>query len=163
MKMPSIPASARSAGLLRRLGALCYDSVLLAAILFVATALVLPLNGGEALRPGQWLYSAYLLAVTAFFFGWFWTHGGQTLGMKAWGLRVCRYDGRAVGWRQAVFRMLGAGLSIGALGLGYLWVLIDRERAAWHDRLSGTRVIRTEGPGHRGAARSETSGCPHQT
>lgn len=130
------------AGLLRRLAGLIYDLLLLVGILFIATAVVLPLNAGEALRPSQWLYSAYLLAVTFFFFGWFWTHGGQTLGMKAWDLRVCTVEGRALTWRRAALRMLAACLSLGSFGVGYLWALVDPEHQSWHDRLSGTRVVR---------------------
>lgn len=130
----------RGAGLLRRLAALVYDSVLLSAVLFAATACVLPFNGGEALEPRQWLYPAYLLSVSAFFFGWFWTHGGQTLGMKAWGLRVCTHDGQPLGWRQAGARILASCVTFGTLGLGYLWVLVDPKQLTWHDRLSGTRV-----------------------
>lgn len=133
---------APGAGLLRRLAGLVYDLLLLIAILFVATALLLPFTGGEALRPRQWSYSLYLAGITVFFFGWFWTHGGQTLGMKAWGLRLCTRDGQAVDWRRALLRLLAASLSLAFLGLGYLWVLVDPERLAWHDRLSGTRVIR---------------------
>ena len=135
-------AEAKVAGLGRRLAALSYDLVLLAGLWFIATALVLPFNGGEAFRPRHWSYSLYLLSVTFLFFGWFWTHGGQTLGMKAWGLRVRTMNGDALRWKQAVVRLAAACFSLGALGLGYLWIVFDREGLAWHDRLSRTRVVR---------------------
>ncbi len=130
------------AGLFRRLAGILYDLLLLAGVLFVATALVLPFTGGEAVRPHQWLYTVYLLAVTFLFFGWSWTHGGQTLGMKAWQLKVRTAEGGTVDWRRATLRMLAACLSWGLLGLGYIWILVDREHLAWHDRLSATRVVR---------------------
>ena len=116
-------------------------------MLFVATALVLPFTGGEAVRPHQWLYTVYLLAVAFLYYGWSWTHGGQTLGMKAWRLKLNAVDGGPVNWRRAALRMLSACLSLGSLGLGYLWILIDRESRAWHDRLSGTRIVRDTPPG----------------
>ena len=135
------------AGLFRRLAGLFYDLLLLAGILFVATALVLPFTGGEAVQPHQWLYTVYLLTVTFLFFGWNWTHGGQTLGMKAWHLKIRALDGGPVTWGSASVRLLAACLSWGLLGLGYLWILVDREHLAWHDRLSATRVVRVRPSG----------------
>ncbi len=62
------------------MAAVSYDCLLLFAILFVGTATVLPLNHGEAIAPNNAAYSAYLLGLSFLYFGWFWTHGGQTLG-----------------------------------------------------------------------------------
>jgi len=134
------------AGLLRRLGALVYDALLVAALMMVTTALFLPLTRGEAITPGssgwlEYLYQATLLAVIVGFFGIFWTRGGQTLGMMAWRLKVLREDGRALNWKDAVKRLAAAWLSAAVLGLGYLWILVDARRRTWHDRLSHTRVV----------------------
>ncbi len=76
------------AGLLRLLGAVAYDLLLWLAVLFLATALILPISGGDALRAGNPLYTSYLFMVSFFFYAWFWVHGGQTLGMRAWRLHV---------------------------------------------------------------------------
>jgi uncharacterized RDD family membrane protein YckC len=86
------------------------------------------------------LTRAYLVSTCLLFFIWFWTHGGQTLGMRAWRLKVVGVDGGPIGWRAAVVRCFGAILSWSALGLGYLWILVDREKLAWHDRMSATRL-----------------------
>jgi uncharacterized RDD family membrane protein YckC len=126
--------------LLRRLAGLVYDLLLLVAVLFIATALILPLNGGQAFGSGQWAYPVYLGFVTFGFVGWFWTHGGQTLGMKAWRLRLLTVDGMAVGWGRAALRFGSALLSVACLGLGYWWMIVDPDGLAWHDRLSGTRI-----------------------
>jgi uncharacterized RDD family membrane protein YckC len=109
-------------------------------VLFVATALILPLNGGQAFGSGHWAYPVYLGLVTFGFVGWFWTHGGQTLGMKAWRLRLLAADGMGVGWGRAALRFTGALLSFACLGLGYWWMLVDPDGLAWHDRLSDTRI-----------------------
>jgi uncharacterized RDD family membrane protein YckC len=129
------------AGLWRRLVALVYDALLLFGLLFTATAVLLPFTGGQAIATGNHLYSGYLLGVVFLFYGWCWTHGGQTLGMKAW--RLCARDcgGRGMGWSQAALRFAFAALSWLPLGLGYLWLLVDRDRLTWHDRLSGTEVV----------------------
>ncbi len=100
---------ARPAGLARRLAAILYDALLLFAVLCIATVLALPLNGGQAFRHNP-VYTAYVYLICFLFFGWFWTHGGQTLGMRAWKLRLVRYDGEPVGWRQALLRFLLASL-----------------------------------------------------
>ena len=131
-------------GLWRRLVAITYDTLLLVAVLFVATAIVLPFTGGEAIRPHHPLYTAYLWLVAFAYFGWCWTHGGQTLGMRTWHIRVVTADGGAAGWHQALLRFLGALLAWVPLGAGYLWVLVDRERLAWHDRISGTKLIKVD-------------------
>ncbi len=106
-------------GLLRRLAAISYDSLLLGGVLFVATALamglVVAVIGAEAFKVRSPLahnpfFQTYLLWVCFFFYGGFWVYGGQTLGMRAWRLRVQRRDGRGIGWWQALLRFLTACL-----------------------------------------------------
>ena len=130
----------RPVGLLRRLAAVAYDAFLLFAVLFVATAFVLPFFGGRAIAPENSIYLLYLLAVSFLYFGWFWTHGGQTLGMKAWHIRLRARDGGVVSWRGAALRFLTAILSWSACGAGFLWASVDAERRSWHDRLSRTEL-----------------------
>ncbi len=129
-------------GLLRRLAAMLYDSLLVVALLMLATVPYVVLTGGGATSHlGRVLFQTYLLAVMFGFFGWFWLHGGQTLGMRAWRLRVVGRDGAPLRPRQALARFGWALPSLLFFGLGLLWVLVDRERLAWHDRLSGTRLV----------------------
>ena len=134
------------AGVLRRLGAMLYDSLIVLALMFIVTALFLPFTAGEAITPGESgalerIYQAALLIVVVLFFCVFWTWRGQTIGMLAWRLRVQRPDGSTLTWRDALLRLAGACVSVAALGLGYWWIWVDREGLAWHDRWSGTRVV----------------------
>jgi uncharacterized RDD family membrane protein YckC len=134
------------AGLARRLAAMLYDALLLLAIFMIVTALFLPLTGGEAITPRtnpvlEYLYRAVLAGIVVVFYGAFWTRGGQTLGMASWRLKVEREDGARLTWVDTVKRLGAAVLSWLPLGLGYLWILVDRDRRAWHDRLSRTRVV----------------------
>lgn len=122
-----------------------YDTLVVLALLMVVTALLMIPLGGEAIsieRVGvfEHAYQGLLVLVIAGFFGLFWTRRGQTLGMMAWRLKLERVDGRPVGWRDALLRMAGATVSLGLLGLGYFWIWIDRDRLAWHDRWTRTRV-----------------------
>jgi len=139
-------AQPQPAGLLRRLAALLYDILLLFGLWTLVSALMLLVSGGWLAEPARpaWLVSALrmLLALTTLgFFVWFWTHGGQTLGMRAWRLRLVGQDGAAVTPRQALIRVAAACLALAPAGLGLWWVLIDPEHRAWHDRWSGTRLI----------------------
>lgn len=135
-----------SAGVLRRFGAMLYDSLLIIALQMVITALLLPLTGGEAItseRYGalEYVYQLLLLFVVIGFFGLFWTRRGQTLGMMAWRLKVVRVDGALLSWTDTFKRLAGALVSWLPAALGYFWIWIDREQLAWHDRWSRTRVI----------------------
>ncbi len=130
-------------GLVRRLGALLYDSLLVLAILMIATAVAMVLGklvaGTTELHKNfPWLYRAWLVLWVYVFFAWFWTHGGQTLGMRAWKMRVQSPDGSNIGWIQATVRFFSATLS---LGLGLLLTLFDPRRQSLYDKLSASEMI----------------------
>jgi uncharacterized RDD family membrane protein YckC len=134
------------AGLLRRLAAIVYDTLLIIALWMVVTAAFLLLSRGEAITPErdpvlEFVYRAALVTVVVIFYGLPWTRRGQTLGMASWRLKVVREDGSLLDWRDTVVRLLGATLSLLVFGLGFMWILVDPERRAWHDRLSRTVVV----------------------
>ncbi|MFW2404198.1 MAG: RDD family protein [Gammaproteobacteria bacterium] len=129
------------AGLPRRLAALVYDGLLVLGLLVIPTLAAIAIRGGESIPPGSLLFQLLLFGTAGGFFVWFWTHGGQTLGMRSWQLRVERQSGGPLSYRDALLRF-GVGIvSIAAAGLGLLWILIDPDKLAWHDRAAGTRVV----------------------
>ncbi|MGZ8096325.1 MAG: RDD family protein [Methylosarcina sp.] len=134
-------ASYSAPGFFRRLAAIIYDLFLLLALLFAATLLILPLNHGEAFTSKQYWYPVYLLTVSFLFYAWFWTHGGQTLGMRAWKIKVLTFDRKPISWNQSLFRFAFALTSLAPAGLGFFWILIDKNRWAWHDYLSHTALF----------------------
>jgi uncharacterized RDD family membrane protein YckC len=71
-----------------------------------------------------------------------WRRGGQTLGMRPWRLRVVATDGNPPGWRALCVRYAVGTLSLLLLLAGFWWAWFDRDRLAWHDRASGTRMRR---------------------
>ena len=71
-----------------------------------------------------------------------WRGGGQTLGMRPWRLRLVSRDGASPGWRALLLRYVVGTGSLLAGGLGFWWAWIDRDRLTWHDRASGTRMVR---------------------
>ena len=132
----------QNTGLLRRLAAMLYDTLLILALLCLVTIPFIAARGGEPVETGEnALYRAVLvLTVCAFFVG-FWTWRGRTWGMQSWGLQLETMDGARPGLAQATVRLIAALLSWAPLGLGFLWQLVDKDRLAWHDRLSGTRLV----------------------
>lgn len=139
-------SQAATPGLLRRLAAIFYDSLLVAASLFVASIVPLLLNGGTPITEPWWarlLMQLYLLLVIYIYFAWHWRRGGQTLGMRAWRLRLLRTDGTAATWSDCAKRFFAAILALAPAGIGLVWCLFDAEKQAWHDRLSGTRLVLT--------------------
>ena len=141
---PTIEISqAATAGLFRRLAAIFYDALLVAAVLFIAAGLATMINGGEEIKGTipTLLFQLYLILVAFLYFGWHWVHGGQTLGMRAWRMRLLRKDGEAMRWSDALLRFLCAILALAPLGLGLIWLLLDQNDLAWHDRLSKTRLV----------------------
>lgn len=126
--------------LLRRFAAIFYDFLLLLSVLFFATALILPFNAGQAVT-SHCLYSFYLLFISFLFYGWFWTHGGQTLGLKAWKLHVLTIDQQPITWIQAFWRFCSAFLSWAMLGLGFFWALFNKDKRCLHDVLSKTDIF----------------------
>ena len=115
-----------------------YDSLLIFAVLFFASAIALLFNHGEAIEHNPF-FSLYLLFVLFTYYAFFWSRSGQTLGMRAWKIRIVAEDGGNPGWVTCYLRLLCALLSLTCLGLGYLWRLF--RPYTWHDRLSHTRVI----------------------
>ena len=134
----------RAVSLPRRLAAIFYDTLLLFALLFFASMIVVVPLGITTEHPLYSLYVVYIYVVSFIFFGWFWTHGGQTLGMRAWRVRVQRDDGRSLTWPHALMRFLAAAISWAVFGAGFFWCLFSKERLTLHDLLSKTRLIRTD-------------------
>lgn len=148
--IPAAP-SPTYAGLFRRLFAIFYDSFLLIAILFIVTAIANAMNNGEAIEPGNHLYPVYVITVfilSYLYFAWFWMHGGQSLGMKTWQIKLQGSDNGKIGWKTTAIRFVSAIFSWGFFGLGFLWALFDKKKRCWHDLTSHTVLIdlRTKKP-----------------
>ena len=154
---------------LKRLLAALYDTFLVLATLFIATAITLPFTKGEVAANSRIYMSFYLLFVAYIFFAWFWTHGGQTLGMRVWKQKLMSLDGKTISWQQAFIRFITAlpawGLFIIGLILwiksdiaeslttipgwtfaltGFVWIMLNTKSNNWRDKLSGSHVVVTD-------------------
>lgn len=149
-----------------RLAALVYEALLVTAVLFVASFIILPLVGELKLAWQRLLFQGYLLLVLFGYFYAFWRKSGQTLAMKTWRIRLVNTAGGrlnlaqagirflvavvgvligfGIGWtlfdRGHQFMAMTAGVLLG--GAGLWWALFDRDHQFLHDRLARTRLIR---------------------
>ena len=170
-----MPVSPHPPGFLRRLAAMVYDLLLLLAVWFIAISLATVatwLVTGSTDISRHNIAFLYMDLVTFLFFGWFWTHGGQTLGMRAWKLRIQQGDGKTITWRQVAIRFitalpawivlfigitLTAGIPLHAypwleqlsrlpkgliLIVGIFWLVFDQWPDGWRDKISDTRIIK---------------------
>jgi uncharacterized RDD family membrane protein YckC len=140
--------------LARRLGALLYDTLVSIAIMMCITGIYMAIHnlvvGAEQYQAitdaGRTTHDPLLssiLFISLFtFFAYFWTKNGQTLGMQAWQLRIQNSDNTHINLKQALVRFMIAIISIGAGGLGYIWMLIDKKDRTWQCILSDTEIIR---------------------
>jgi uncharacterized RDD family membrane protein YckC len=81
------------------------------------------------------------LVALAYFAG-MWTWKGTTVGGIVLNLKVVRLDGSPLTFAAALVRGLAAAFSVIVLFLGFLWIIWDREKQGWHDRIAGTVVLR---------------------
>ncbi|WP_319782413.1 RDD family protein [Oceanisphaera sp. IT1-181] len=140
------------AGLMRRLAAWLYDLLVVISLLMVAgfiyfglTVLMLKLgwislgtheDTAALLSASRW-YQLCLLAVGLFFYCWFWRTSGQTIGMRAWRLRVQNTDGSRLRLAQCIIRAACA-----LLGLGNLWLVFNpRTKLALQDKIADCEMI----------------------
>lgn len=147
----------------RRALCMMYEGMLLFGVVFIAGWLfstLLQQRHALYLREGLQLW---LFAVLGLYFCWFWTHGGQTLAMKTWKIRLVDAQLQPLSWPRALGRYLLSWLwfapAIGVISvfgltrgnalltlfagmLAYaLLMWQDRDRQFLHDRLCGTRLI----------------------
>lgn len=156
-----------SASLWRRLAAMVYDSLLMFAVLIAIGATMLPFTKGLGINPDNIIFKFYVFGAVYFFLGWFWTHGGQTLGMRAWKIKLLQYDGTPVSWRLAFFYYLVSlpmwGFLIFTIAVNahmipapaplvhtphwvlysfvLIWFVIDHLPNNWREKVSGLRMV----------------------
>lgn len=130
----------RSPGLGRRFACAVYEGLILAALVLVAGFPFLAFTGDATSGWRRHLMQAFVLLVVGAYFVWFWTHGGQTLAMKTWRIRLESVAGGPVTRPAAIRRYLFALFGLAALGVGFFWAFLDRDRQFLHDRLARTRL-----------------------
>lgn len=134
--------AAMRCGLVRRLLVMGYDAVIVVGLLLIAAAVASPLDRGNQQALRDPIFTLYLLTVWFAYLAWCWQHGGMTMGMRAWGVRLQATGRRQLDLRTSLLRFGVSLLSAACLGLGFAWSAWDPERRCWHDRASGTGLFR---------------------
>lgn len=130
-----------------RLLALLYDFFPVFGLWFLVAALFVAIRGDAVLGGALGLLEFVVLwAITGAYATVSWYRGGQTLGMRPWRLRVVAPGGGQPRWSSLWLRYVLGTLSLLLAGLGFWWAWFDRERLTWHDRYSGTRLLREPKP-----------------
>ncbi len=127
-----------------RLLALAYDCLPMIPLLMITSALFLWLNGGQTVERNPGIATLEFLSMWLLVGGYFvlsWRRGGQTVGMRAWRLKVVASDGT-----QATLRSLWLRYAVACLTpvVGLLWTLVDRDHRALHDIAAGTLMVRLQ-------------------
>lgn len=139
----------RPIGFGKRLGAIFIDGFVLLFISFIvlfAAGIVLTLLNAysytsENPYPADTLLLLIGLATSILYYVGFWTKSGVTIGKNAVGIKVVGRDGQPLSVGRALIRYAGYIISGVVLALGFLWILFDRRRQGWHDKLAGSFVI----------------------
>ena len=136
----------QSAGFLKRILALVYDSLLIGAIVLVLSLLLVFVNSGYPESGSFVSFIQFFILVFAgpIFYSYFWiANKGQTTGMQAWKIQLVTVDETELNIKKTMLRCLISTISFACFGMGYLWVLYDKDNLSWSDILTKTKVIKT--------------------
>ena len=136
----------QTAGFLKRVLALVYDSLLIGAIVLVLSLLLVFVNGGypESSSVLSFIQLFILVFTGPIFYSYFWiANKGQTTGMQAWKIKLVSMDETELNIKQTMLRCLISTTSFACFGLGYFWILYDKNNLSWSDILTKTKVIKT--------------------
>jgi len=149
--MTSNNQTLKKAPLYRQLFAMFYDAFLIIAMLFIASAILIYINHGQAFNQHENpLYSLYLATLIFIFYAWFWRKGGQTLGMRVWKVKIIHDLGFYPHWHHSLLRLFFPLLVLVSLGEGYWWPLALYSLSyvwflafgyTWQDKISSTQII----------------------
>jgi uncharacterized RDD family membrane protein YckC len=114
------------------------------ALWLLASAIVTTFSGLGESGMSRTLLQGVALVIISGYFLWCWTHGGQTLAMKTWRIRVIDDHGKPLSTIPAASRFVLAGAGLCLAGVGLWWALLDKDKQFLHDRLAHTRLILLE-------------------
>jgi len=138
-----LPAEPAPPGIGIRLLSTLYEAMLAFAVAFLAGLAFHGAAEGRLAGGPRSLFQVYLFLVLGIYFVWCWSSGRRTLPMQTWKMRIVRRDGAPVEVARAALRYALAWISTMTLGAGFFWAWIDRDRQFLHDRLAGTRIVKT--------------------
>jgi len=131
----------KAPGLLKLGACFIYDALSVIAISFACTLIFLWLVGDATHGVKRYLMQLFLWLSVGVYFVRCWLKSGQTLAMQAWKLKLVSQNDQLLSMRTAIARYLLASMSLMLFGLGFVWIIVDRDRLYLHDRLLKTKII----------------------
>jgi uncharacterized RDD family membrane protein YckC len=131
----------KNASRFRLIAACLYELLLLIALWMLCTLLFVSLFGDATHSEKRYFLQFILWLVTGVYFVWCWCRSGQTLPAKTWKIKLVNQDNTCLTCKQAFIRYALASASLLACGLGFIWILLDKDQLFLHDRLLKTRFI----------------------
>jgi len=126
--------------LFQHFSVIAFDTLSVISLLLLASVFLFSLNTFEPINAYHPLFITYLIGVSFFYFGWAWMHGGQTIGMKLWNIRLVDKEEAALSWLQITLRFIASVVSVLALGIGFCWEYLGKDKQNWPDYFSGTSL-----------------------
>ena len=137
-------------GFLTRLVAYIIDGV----IIGVGAGIILAIFGSSSLAAGQAasgvpftaMNAIGLILLTVWSVGYvifFWSTRGQTPGKMIMGIKIVTIDGGSMGVGKSIVRLIGYAISAMVFCLGFLWIIWDKDKQGWHDKIAGTYVVKS--------------------
>ncbi len=137
----------QTVGFFRLTASIFYDALLLTAVLFFATIpLIFIPEDMQSIQLVEGMKIFWYLLVSYIYFAGFWLKGGQTPGMRPWKITLVDVQGGKPNKKQVTVRFFSAILSWALAGLGFLWMIVDRDHFSLHDHLSSSKLVLVKKP-----------------
>lgn len=130
----------------KHFAAFIYDIFPLFGILVITSGLTLVFRSGNDVHAYTWWFIALIYCEIALYYIYFWKVGGQTIGMRAWKIKIKpkKINQKELSWFQACLRFLVGLLSIALLGLGIFWKVFSKNKSTWMDMISNSQTLDTD-------------------
>ena len=122
-----------------------YDIFPLIGLFIVTSLIVAIIRKGDIVAQHTLWFDVLIFSEMILYYVYSWKLGGQTLGMRAWKIKIIPSDERLnLTWLQALIRFIIGVASTLLLGMGLFWKLVSKNNQSWMDLASRSKTINVE-------------------
>ena len=122
-----------------------YDLFPILGILLLTGFITLLFRNGQEVPPGTLWFNIITSFEILLYYVYSWKVGGQTLGMRAWRIKIVSNDGNnGISWKNSLIRFVVGVFSTVTLGFGIFWKLFSKDNKSWMDLISQSKTITYE-------------------
>ncbi len=126
----------------KHFAAFVYDIFPILGILILTSGTILVFRSGNDVQPYTWWFILITYLEVALYYIYSWKIGGQTIGMKAWKIKLKSLNEQEqITWAQSTFRFIAGVVSTLLLGAGIFWKLFSNEQKSWMDLISSSLTV----------------------